>query len=580
VSEVAETKTRLTEHREWRQSVLVYSIAFTASVLLGLLWLKPWSVDWAGQFSSGGDLLWALASVQAHGQAGPLGASSHIAWPDGYSPWSFPQLGLLFAVTSHIAVGLLDMSAFAGLYAYWVLALGLGTIAALFLFRTFSGRRNPTLQVALAVSIGVGAFPLTRFIQPNVAAFFFVPVVIAVAARYPRATPGSRLALLALAGASCLASGMWWVIVALLIVCTITLIEVGRREWDLVIAAVLTLAASAVGFALQLALYKVSAIDGAASTRGPWDSDLYGGHLSDLLVASPGANALFAGLDIVRPGTSTGNSMVGLVPALAAICAVVALLVGMPRSIRSFDTRVLADFTAVSVLFFLLGGLGNIQAALAVLLGAESPARVWSRLILLLALAGLSWLLTSLACLQATSRMRWLTARWVPAVLAMAVLAAWILDSRQLAPVLPANASARPEAQAVDFLRTALKPCPVAQLPQDGFPTPRVNTSESAAAGLGYRGFVPYLMAPDFSWTFGSWVPGKKAGLNLIPDQLEPGNLNDLAGQGFCAILFDKALSLAATNAGVPLEGRDPSRLSEPDFDSDQFSVYLLPASS
>jgi hypothetical protein len=112
----------------------------------------------------------------------------------------------------------------------------------------------------------------------------------------------------------------------------------------------------------------------------------------------------------------------------------------------------------------------------------------------------------------------------------------------------------------------------VAQLPQEGMPNPR--TPLPLGSPDAYRGLVPYLLAPERYWSFGSWIPGRSGGLNAMPSQLGAKDFVTLRAQGFCALLFDKSLSAAA--AGSALEGLTVAPSQRPHFDSPRYSVYLL----
>ena len=110
-------------------------------------------------------------------------------------------------------------------------------------------------------------------------------------------------------------------------------------------------------------------------------------------------------------------------------------------SLRDDDRDLMSQLSIIVLLFFVVGGLGNLQAAVGVLAGPGSPARAWSRLGLVVALMGCAWLLVALRrwavaeelnkpdepdASQAPNRRAATFGVWL---LAAVVLVAWFVDS-------------------------------------------------------------------------------------------------------------------------------------------------------
>ena len=91
-----------------------------------------------------------------------------------------------------------------------------------------------------------------------------------------------------------------------------------------------------------------------------------------------------------------------------------------------------------------------------------------------------------------------------------------------------------------------------------------------------YIGLTPYVIAPEFYWSLGSWVPNRPGGLNELPVELTEGDFEYLAQQGYCAILYDRLIAREAIAAGASLEGQVIQGVRFPDFASNRFEVYLL----
>ena len=113
----------------------------------------------------------------------------------------------------------------------------------------------------------------------------------------------------------------------------------------------------------------------------------------------------------------------------------------------------------------------------------------------------------------------------------------------------------------------------MAQLPEDGFPIPRVlpDAEASTIDNLYYRGFIPYLIAPDYFWTYTSWHPGAVNGLQSISTELTDDAIDALAAEGFCAILYDHTLGDAAAALNIDLAGRNLVSLRKPNYSDARF---------
>jgi len=534
-----------------------------------------------GVFPGGGDLTWVQATAEAHSRAGPFGRDTNLAWPQGYRPWSVPQLGAFFGLLSWLLGATLGLPSAMIVWVILVAVAAACTASTLYFFRTLTGDWAPVVCVSMACAMGASPFVLGKIHHLNVASYFILPLAIGAAISWSQSDRRRRRnAVLACAAVSLL-SPLWWVIVAIMVLCVTLLPALVRRSWVHVRGLSAVSIALLVGFGFQSVLYQVSRVQGAAQTRSAWDSNIHGGHLADLVLASPILNEAFPRLQGLTPGASVELSHVGLVAGIGSFAALALVIIGMPRLVRgTFDASVLASTTVAALLLFLLGGLGNLQAAVFFLLGGTSPARAWSRLIVLLGMLGLGWLLLLFSAWARSLRTRTRLPRGaltaVTASVALVIALSWAGDAMVTPRVSPAPKESWAEYPAVHYLETVIEPCPVAQLPQDGFPQPRLGGELPSDTGdFRYRGLVPYLLAPGFSWSFGSWVPGQPGGLNNLPRQLEPKHLSALGAEGYCAVLFDKQLAKAAATRGIMLEGVEITG-TEPDFASPRFDVFLL----
>jgi hypothetical protein len=362
------------------------------------------------------------------------------------------------------------------------------------------------------------------------------------------------------------------------------------RQQKLALGSVTLLAGTAMGFAFQV-LFFVAAPGSNAVTRGPWDSNTYGGRLVDFLVASPALNTMFPSLENLKAGASVELSQVGLLGAALGLLSIIAFLVVILRN-GSRDSRawLLSVLAVASTLMFLSGGFGNLQAGLLLSVGIDSPARVWARVIILLAVIGAGFLLLAIerfanfsgyaGGVDAEPIRSWLVHRLVLPLMIIAIAAPDFITSRD-----PKDAivfSELEEFAAVEFLSTqGADVCPVLQLPIESIPLPLNPVSEHWSDTY-YRGLVPFLMEPNISWSFGDYLRANRADyLDDLGPQLTSPHVSSIQRTGFCFILFDKKLSAISREYSLDLPGTSLEGLFlAPSFSSERFDVYSLPPDS
>ena len=124
-------------------------------------------------------------------------------------------------------------------------------------------------------------------------------------------------------------------------------------------------------------------------SRFPWQSDVFGGRFLDLVLSSPFLNERFNLIEKLQEGISpeAKTSFIGLVLGLSVIILFIYIL-----NDQNYKLDIPRDFKKLSLiilLFFTVGGLGNLQAGFFVLFDQVSPARVWFRLGVVLGILGL-----------------------------------------------------------------------------------------------------------------------------------------------------------------------------------------------
>lgn len=547
--------------------------------------LRPWTFPTTFFFNGGHDWLWQQATFEMHGQVGLWGVTDHIAWPIGGNPWRLPQMGGLVGIFAWFTVGVLNMGSATAVLWSLVLAAGLNSIAVLYFLRSYTTETTKVLAATAAIVTGGSAFVIGAHI--NLAFFYAVPLVFAVVARWPSYSRRGRLVAVALAAVGCGLSPLWWVVVLVLLLPFVILTWLLRGDWRGSLPTLAALAATLLGLAFQTLLFVTAAASGpgADTTRSPWGANLFGGRMLDLV---GGATALerivptLYGRLVEGAGMRMGLSIVGLL-----LCTIALLvLFAMPaRKWKSgYDVSFLLAATLMTVLYWLGGGLGNVQAGLAAAFELASPARAFVRMTVVLGVIGAAWAVILIAERDRRNG-KSPTSSWVLALGASAVLAlAWVADVVDLelrrstvpAPVIGvlSKDQTQPEAEPVSFITDSLAPCPVAQVPNEGIPVARAEYSFAESAE--YRAFVPYIIAPEYYWSAGSHWEGNETGLSTLPTVFTDADLATLRELGFCALLFDKALAVRAIEKNTEIEGRELDLTVEPDFEDGLYSVYLL----
>ena len=556
-----------------------YPMAFTLAAIVGVAVMKPWTYARTYVFTSGSDFVWQQAVFQMHAQVGVFGSTPHIAWPVGADPWRLPQLGSLVGAWANLTVGWFDVGTATSIGWFLVFVAALNSVAILFLLRSLVGTRLPALAQVLAVTLGASLFTFTH--QLNLAALFPIPLVLGVLVRAHRFRRRQLSgAAGCLAGVALLAP-MWWIVVLLLMLPFMAVASVLRRRWMALGHLVVVWAALFFGFAVQVLAFVLAAREGpgADTSRQPWSSNYFPGTTASLMVSSPWVDELLPGLTgSLRPGAGVFTA-VGLPMALAAALAFVIVIALPPRRSKSdADVLVLGSATVVAVLFWLGGGLGNFQAALAVIGGTISPARVWYRMTVVMAVLGAGWLMTLWSALpERDGTRRWRYSIAGSMLVAGVMLAGGVGDlvSYDTQFAYPDADEPQPALPGVAFLSSSLDPCPVAQFPNEGVPVARIPGG--IADPRLYQGWVPYVIEPDFFWSAGVYDPTESPrGLALMPVVLDGEAFDQLRVDGYCAMLFDKSVSAQAVEASIEIEGRELGSVPTPDFEDDRFSVFLL----
>ena len=563
-------------HTLLSSSRVQYGTAFIAASVVVALVFRPWTYGHDYIFSTGTDWLWQQGTFQMHADGGPWGATDHLAWPVGANAWRYPQIGMLVATFAWVTVGLLGMGTAAATLWCLVFAAGLNAVGMVFMLRQFGGGRFGALTVAVAVSLSSCVFVVTH--QINLSLFCALPFVFGAAAKALRADHWRSPWTLGLVVLMGFATPMWWVVVLFLAVPFFVVPYAVRRRWRDTVRVGSVWVALCVGFAMQTLVFLLAKRGGPGDdvSRGAWESNMWTGHFVDLFTGSPLVRRVLPDLTgRLRPGASL-DLYYGVPLLLGAGIVVVVLLALAPRRTRAgHDTTLLASMSITFVLYWLGGGLSNLQAGLAVALGGVSPARIWYRMIVPLAIVGAAWIAASLEGRDGSRRVRRSSGIAAALLMLLSIADLMAMDARALSYTVAS--APQPDLPAIRFLQAHTDPCPVAQFPDEAIPNGVIEADSIISPNV-YRGMIPYVIAPEYHWTAGSFSRARPDALAQLPGDITDADLGALHGMGFCAVLYDRVAGAPADAQQSPLSGRTVTFSQDPDYQDDRYQLYLLPA--
>lgn len=562
--------------RPWLADMLAVTGLVVVSIVVTVWWMHPEVNSFTLQ--THGDQAWMQASAQVGMQSGPFATNIHTGWSSGFDPWAYPTGGAIGFFAMAWLFGVVEDSSsnvLVGIMAVTAATIATATYAAVRLGAARPVHRYVAWLAALAM--GISPYVLSKTGHYLVAAFYLVPVVIAVIGvlrvRRSRRMTGWLLALVA---ATALVSTLWWTLIVAYLLAFGLLIALLLRSWSWARLTGMVLGAVGIGAALPIGLSLTHAVSEATWNRQPWDSRGLSGSLTDFILASPFLRSLWPGLDQVLPATSAELSTVGLLPALAALAALAMALTAYLRFSEDDRKSVgwLLVALQVTLLTFLTLGLGTMTEAVLSLVGVESPLRAWSRLSIIVALLGLMlvapWLSDRVASLSGRTRPVVLT------LVAVVAVAFMLADVRSIVTMTPRTLPDIPEVPAVAYLTETVGDCPVAQLPVGSFPDFPMADGTELSITYYYRGFVPYLLNPEGRWSFGAALgTASDTLLRDLPATVETQDLLGLRAAGYCAVLYDNEYADWVRGRGLGWPG-EATRGLVPDWSGDRFDVYLL----
>lgn len=522
------------------------------------------------------DGIFTQVQIQSFIDGAILGSTNNLGFPFGYSHWLSPQFSFLEAI---FVWTLGNISSFTN---YGIISIiGLITIFCNSFSMYYLGfvlTRDRLIAFTFGI-VGISApYALNSLMHPHVMKIFTIPITIIFLIKLINREK-IEFHFFGILVFAILGSSLFWINVFLALFIVLILIQVidvvvRRAKSDFLGYYLKVGAYIFIGFLLNTGLYFYNNDLMGDRDRLAWQSDLFSGKFTDVLLGSPFLNRNINQLQSIIPGSSpeTWAMMLGI-PLMISFVLGIYLSISFISSTSKSDTFLaLKQISIVSVLFFVLGGLSNLQASFFVLIGSASPMRTWSRLSILIAVLGLS-------LFYLTSRLSSKGTKFVTVSLLIFAL----LDFFSISKLFDAksNWSDQEIYGAVTFIEKRLEPCPVLQLPIDTYLLPQSAVDE------GYRyywsGLVPYVVLPRFNWTAATYTNsvGWKE-LEKLPSTITDETIGEIS-KTYCAILFDKNFSQYQIDRKAGLKGTQGlwpglriETSSLPEFEDSRFLIYVL----
>ena len=523
----------------------------------------------------GGDITFFAFAIKIGIQGNLDGISEILGWPNGFALFSEPLLGTGPYYAALLISKFLSIQNVFIVYILTVIAgMLINTIAAYWMVSKEYVEKK--YSYVFAFIVGITPFVLTRVEHLPILWLFFVPVIFGIYIRLERKQIEFKKAILIIPFLG-FWSPLFWIFVIIFLSLTLSIIYLifykyyfkQLKTWSIILSG------SVMAFLLNYFLIYISRDYKGTTSRFPWQSNVFGGKFSDILVSSPFINSKINLLEKLSEGLSpeVKISHVGIVLGIGIIVTLIFSISG----IQSKKLNLPLGFTGILVilwLFFTTGGLGNLQAALLLLLGQTTPMRAWSRIIIVLGILGF-YILLKLLEIQ-------LIQNYLKNIVLFLITIISIVDGQYLKYIEFTEKKDVIEYSAVKFLESETKDCPVLQIPVDTFPLVQDFIFYNGQKFV-FNQTIPYILSDNNQWSLYA-IPGNKFFQNYkdISSEIDIAAAEVLASKGFCAILFDKDFSQWQIDrqAGLDLTiGKWPGlkmNLGEPDFDNGRYQVYLL----
>lgn len=521
------------------------------------------------------DGIFTQTQIQSLAEGAIFQRTPNLGYPFGYSQWTVPQFSIIESIFLWLISNLFPFSNFGLLIAIGVFITFLNSYSLYLLAKYYD--LNSFVKVLFIVIGAFSPYALNSITHPHVMKIFTIPIyLILLKIIYTKKTISVKEFIIFII--FLLSSSLYWVnvffaifFVLLFIIIINKLFRQSDSDSSLKIILKLFLINFTILF-IHIYLFFINRDITGQNGRGRWHSDLFSGKFTDFLLSSPLINYFIPNTQVLYDGASTEikANLVGL-PLIITFAYLIIQIVSFENH-RSLDLKLITQISIIGTLFFVVGGLSNLQSAIFVFFGTTSPMRTWSRVSILLSIIGLLLLFNYL---KKYSKINFITA--------MLFIILSFFDLIYLPKPLNTteNWKTHEYFNAINFIQKNLQPCPILQLPIDTYLVPQ--GALDMAVRYYWTDQIPFIVLPEYKWTAATYT-GTKGWTELteIKPLLNQEDLKNYSNK-FCAILFDinfskyqidRKATLPNTDLGWP--GVEIVSEVKPAFEDSRFRVYIL----
>lgn len=511
------------------------------------------------------------AQIQSIIDGGIFGRSDHLGFPFGFTQWNNPQISYLHSLVIWLTAKFLPISTYGYLILITFTTIIINSLLLYYLSTLFI--KNDYINYVFLIFGLLIPYSLYALDHPHVITYYIYIFIIIMILKIDYLSKKSLILFVLVL----LATNMFQLIlisfVLSLLVGIFTFYLIFDKSYKPQIFNLFKIYGILIFvFGLNISNHIAHSTINGQNGRATYQSDLFAGKFTDILLSSPFLNQIIPNLEILKTG-STDARQIGLPLMISFFLGLILLIIYPLLKVESFSLKVLFSLLLISLFTFITGGFGNLQASFFVILGQISPMRSWSRLLIFTALISLTIIFS---LLKNNIRLKtFYTIMTFTLILSVLDFIRLDRDSK-----FNTNQTTIEEAKFLSFIETNLQPCPILQIPIDTYFIPQ------SAWDQGWRyywnGMIPYIVLPQFKWTAATYVdsPGWKE-LTKIPTVVDNDFVASTKGD-YCAIVFDsnfsqyqidRQASLSA-NPGV-WPGLKVATDLKPNYSDSRYLVYL-----
>lgn len=520
------------------------------------------------------DGLLVQAQIQSIIDSGIFGATNHLGYPFGFTQWNNPEISYLHALFIWISSQFISITPYGYLLLITFATIFLNSILIFYLSTLLI--KNKIFNYLFLFIGALIPYSLYSLDHPHViTTYIYISILILIMKIDNLSFKAIYFFLIIL-----LATNMFQLItiffiftILIIVYSLISLLE--KQNFDKLQNLFKIYFCILVIFMINFINYFAHSNINGKNGRTAYQSDIFAGKLTDLLLSSPFLNRLLPNLETLQLGVSGEIRQIGFPLLISSFLGIVFVITYPFMKFNDFRFSIMLSLLIITLLTFITGGLGNLQASLFVMAGEVSPMRSWSRLSIFIGLTSLVLVILFLK--------HYFTLMQINVFMSLLLIMA-VLDFSQIErdSKFDSNILSIEESGFINYLKSNLEPCPVLQLPIDTYFIPQ------SALDQGWRyywnGMISYVALPEFKWTSAVYVdsPGWKS-LTEIPTEINKTYLKSIS-TNYCAIVFDKNFSQYQIDRKAGLDstqGLWPGlRVSDeiiPNFQDSRYSVYLTP---